>query len=275
MPVAENAALSAQFDIGNSSLVRKRISVLLIDSDFSDISVCTFWLAPQSPLRTFTMQTRSTKPWTNAAIYFYAATPGTDGGAYRLDKVSLHAGPVGSASGTECGAPGVPIVNGEPNGPELLVNGNFSNGLTAWSTFHNIVYAPNDTSFYFYRPPDSLLPPGGILQETHTALTDGQVLTAEFKLANTSNVRKRVTVIIHDADFSDLSACTFWVAPGQLMSASNVYSIRMFATKPWTNAYISFYAATPGYETWTGIDDVSLRSTPGAPTTGTNCNEPG
>ncbi len=43
----------AQFDLANSSTVRKRISVLVIDSNFSDITVCTFWLAPNAPMRTY------------------------------------------------------------------------------------------------------------------------------------------------------------------------------------------------------------------------------
>jgi hypothetical protein len=40
--------LLAEFDLGNSSTVRKRISVLLLAHDFSDLSVCTFWLAPNA-----------------------------------------------------------------------------------------------------------------------------------------------------------------------------------------------------------------------------------
>ena len=41
-----------------------------------------------------------------------------------------------------------------------------------------------------------------------------QILTATFQLGNSSGVRKRVTVILHDSDFCDLSACTFWLAAG-------------------------------------------------------------
>jgi hypothetical protein len=35
------------------------------------------------------------------------------------------------------------------------------------------------------------------------------------------------------------------------------------------------YAATVGTETWTRLDNVSFRSTPGAATTGTVCVAPG
>jgi hypothetical protein len=51
--------------------------------------------------------------------------------------------------------------------------------------------------------------------------------------------------------------------------------MRTFATKAWTNVTISIYAATAGNETWTRLDNVSVKKTPGAPTAGANCIEPG
>jgi hypothetical protein len=79
-------------------------------------------------------------------------------------------------------------------------------------------------------------------------------------------------VLLHDIDFSDLSACTFWMSPGQALSA---YTMRSHTTKPWANATLSVYAATTGPEQWTRLDNVSLQRTPGAAATGTECVEPG
>jgi hypothetical protein len=98
-----------------------------------------------------------------------------------------------------------------------------------------------------------------------------QILTASFQLGNSSAVRKRVTILLHDLDFSDLSACTFWLPPGQALST---YSMRMFATKAWTNATLSVYAATTGTDQYTRLDNMTLQRTPGATALGAECIEP-
>ncbi len=84
-------------------------------------------------------------------------------------------------------------------------------------------------------------------------------------------MRKRVTAILHANNFSDLAACTFWLQPGQPLSP---YTMRTFTTSAWTNATVSFYAATIGTEQWIRLDDVVFRRTPGVPTNGTDCLEP-
>ena len=87
--VPADKALVAQFDLANTSPVRKRISVLILEHDFSARAVCTFWLPARAPVRTYAMRTPLTKPWTNAAIYFYADATGSNGEVYRVDNVSL------------------------------------------------------------------------------------------------------------------------------------------------------------------------------------------
>ncbi len=73
---------------------------------------------------------------------------------------------------------------------------------------------------------------------------------------------------MHDQDFSDLAACTFWLAPGQALST---YTMRAFATEAWANATISIYSATANDNQWTRLDNVSLRKTPSQATSGTDC----
>jgi len=265
--------LLAEFDLANTSSVRKRISVLIHDSDFSDLSVCTFWLPPDSPSRRYGMQTHGTKGWSSATISFYAATADSDGGFYELDNVSLQALPGPAIGRTSCLDPLAPPPPGGPDGPALLANGSFSTGTVAsWSLFGQIVDQVSSGVFEFYRPATPVDPAGVILQPTGTARGAGEILTAQFDLGNSSPVRKRVTVLLHDLNFSDLSACTFWLAPNQPLAT---YTMRSFTTKAWTNATISLYAATLGTETWTRLDNVSFRHTPGAATTGTVCVAPG
>jgi hypothetical protein len=270
MSLPAGAPLQADFDLGNSGPVRKRVSVLLLDSDFSDLHVCTFWLPPNLPLTPYRIRTHTTRPWVNASIYFYAATPDTDG-FYRIDNVSLRSEPALPDDRTECVDPLAPLPPGGPDEADLLVNGDFASGnLAPWTTFGTITSQITGGVFEFIRP-TSAPPAGVVLQATGQAMTAGQILTTTFALGNSSIVRKRVTVLLHDADFSDLAACTFWLPAGQPLSP---YSMRMYATRAWANATISVYAATVGPDQWIQLDDVTLRRTPGAAITGTECHEP-
>jgi len=268
LSVPVGTPLLATFRIGNLDTVRKRISALVIDSDFSDLSVCTFWLEPGAPMRTYQMKTHPTKPWANASIYFYAASNGT--GDYRLDDVSLMFDAGGSSTRTDCLDPTAPPAGGSA-GSNLLTNGDFSNPtLPPWGPFFDITHQVVGGVFEFIRPGSPGVPAGGILQPTAQAMTPNQILTSSFQLGNSSSVRKRVTILLHDLDFSDLSACTFWLAPGQPLST---YTMRSFATKAWTNATLSVYAATTGTEPWMRLDNVTFQRSATA-VLGTECIEP-
>jgi hypothetical protein len=111
-----------------------------------------------------------------------------------------------------------------------------------------------------------------VLQATGQTPSADHIITATFELGNSSSVRKRVTAILHDVDFSDLSACTFWLPPGQPLSS---YVMRSYATKAWGNATFSMYAATIGTDQWIRLDNVTMRRTPGSAALGTECIEPG
>lgn len=267
--LASHTPVVSQFDLGNSSAVRKRVSVLMLDSNFSDLAVCTFWLEPNAPMRTYGMRTHSNRIWANAALYFYAASTGANGGNYQLDNVSMSAGPASqSISQTDCLDPMKPAPVGLPAGPDMIVNGSFASGLSPWGVFGQINHRLANAVFEFQRPPGT--PAGVVLQPTGTAVAAGQIVTATFDLGNSSAVRKRVTVLLHDNDFSDLTACTFYMAPGQPLLP---FSIQSFATKAWANATLSVYPATVGPEQWFRLDNGTLRVTPAAPTSGTNCLE--
>lgn len=264
---AANTPFVAQFDLGNSSTVRKRITVLLHDLDFDDLTVCTFWLAPAAPMRTYRMFGHSTQAWGNATIAFYAATPGADGGAYRLDNVSLQPDSAVSDERTDCVDPTTPVAPGGLPGPDLVVNGDFGTGsLPPWGVFGQITWQIVSEVFEFYR--QAGLPAGVVLQQTGANFGAGAIMSATFQLGNSSGLRKRVTVLLHSADFLDLAACTFWLPPGQPMSS---YTMRTFATQAWTNATVSVYPATIGIEQALRLDDVTLRLTPGQTIRGTEC----
>jgi hypothetical protein len=264
--------LSAQFLLGNSSSVRKRVSVLIQDADFFDLHVCTFWLPPSLPLTPYQMRTHTTKDWTNATIAFYAATAGMDGGFYRIDDVVLQYAPALGITTTDCVDPLAPLPPGGAAGPDLLVNGSFATGtLPPWATFGTITTQIAAGVLEFIRPSNT--PPAGVVfQTTGQTMSANQILRAAFQLGNSSGVRKRVTAILHDIDFGDLSACTFWLAPGQPLLD---YEMWTYATKTSANMTVSFYPSTTGAEPWIRLDNVVLQRTPSLSILGTQCIEPG
>jgi hypothetical protein len=278
----ELSPIHASFDLANTSDVRKRISVLIHENDFSDLRVCTFWLAPHSPLRTYRMRTHTSRVWFNTAISFYAASAGSLGGFYEVDNVSMTYEPGGHADRTLCDDPTAPLPIDAPDSANMLWNGDFSAGLAPWATFHGLTHQLSNGVFEFIWAPSP--PPGQgvgptfpsfepgpvVIQRTGMPLGAGQVLTARVDLGNSSSVRKRVSLLIHQWDFDDLSACTFWLEPGQPLQT---YTMRMFTTEPWTDAALSVYAATRGPETWIQLDNAVLQHTPGAEVGGKECYE--
>jgi hypothetical protein len=267
--LAAFSPLLSTFDLGNSSAGRKRISVLIHDRDFSDLSVCTFWLDGGAPMRTYAMRTRTTKAWSSATVSFYAAT--ADGApAYHVDNASLVYESAASPVGTDCMDPTAPPATGSGVTGNLLVNSGFTNGLAPWNVFGQIVWRIQNGVFEFYRPPG--IPAGVVLQSTGRALPNDSHLFARFYLGNSSGVRKRVTVILHDADFSDLSACTFWLPPN--LAINTEFGMNSFTTKPWANATLSVYGATIGTEQWIRLDFASLQHRQDIATIGTECLEP-
>ena len=268
--LAAGVPVSATFDLGNSSTVRKRITVLLHDSDFSDLHMCTFWIAPGSALRPYRINTHTTEAWSNATLSFYAATTGSDGGAYMLDNVHAYSIAGQPVNRTECVDPATPGPQSFPDSNDLLVNGNFQGGLAPWAVFGQLTHQITGGVFQFVRPAGT--PAGVVLQATALGLPLHTRMTATFSLGNSSGVRKRVTVLIHDSDFSDLAACTFWLAAGQGMST---YTMKMYSSKAWTNATFSVYPANVDTAQWLRLDNASLRVTLSAPMNGTDCIEPG
>jgi glucose/arabinose dehydrogenase len=260
---------AVEFYLGNTSTVRKRIAVLLSDFDFNDVVVCTFWLPPATHLKPYRMRSHSIQGWANATISFYAATPGSDGGAYQIDNVSLSPDFGVSDERTDCVDLSAPLPPGGAPGPDLITNGSFGSGLAPWAEFFQIVSQITGGVYEFYRPAG--LPAGVVLQATGADLTANTIVTATLELGNSSAVRKRVTVLLHDLDFDDLTACTFWLAPGQPLMT---YEVRGYASQAWGNATLSIYPATVGTDEWIRLDNVTFRQTPGQPVGGTQCIEP-
>lgn len=104
-----NSIIEARFDLGNNSGIRKRATILLHNSDFTDLAVCSFWLNPNTPMTTFVMRTYNGIAWPNASVSVYVA-PGDNQGWLRLDNVQMLLRPTKTIIGTECLLPGSSYV---------------------------------------------------------------------------------------------------------------------------------------------------------------------
>lgn len=259
IPIPAGGTLRAQFYIGNSSSVRRRMTVLIHDANFADLSVCTFTLQPSAPLQQFSMTAHATRAWGGATLSFYAADVSTDSGVYQLDDVAMArvASPEGSTNATLCSDPRAPDT-GAQSSDTLIVNGSFGAGLSPWVTYGMIQWRLNSGVFEFYKA--SGTPSGVILQRTGAAMAQAQPVALALQLGNSSTVRQRVTLLLHDGDFSDITACTFWLPPSTPLGS---YSMRTYATKPWGNATVSIYPATVGSSPtaeWLQLDNVAMAS---------------
>lgn len=277
-PVAANTGLNVQLDLGNSSPNRKRVSVLVHDASFTDLQICTFWLPPNTALRTYTMQARTTRAWTNASLSIYANT--ADGaGWYQVDNATLTETQGAPPPSTLCTDPGAPPAPGSADSANLVANSDFSttiplpNGDSSgnWWSFAGIVWQQVSGELQTYRPSGSL--PGGVMiQNTGAAIPSGMPLEATMQLGNNSATYRYVKVIVHDADFTDFGVCAFWLPPNTPLYN---YAMRIYTTEAWTNATVAIYP-NPAYPSgWIRTDNVALRQRPGLTLTGTQCYELG
>ena len=234
-------AVLAQFDLGNTSSVRKRISVLVHDSDFSDLSVCTFWLpaeraaarptacARTRPRRGRTRRSRSTPP-----------APAVTAGSTSSTTCRCRHGPgrVGRPrpSASTRRRPRRRAARRRRTSRQRRLRHRHAGAV---GTFGQITSQVASGVFEFMRLPGA--PAGVVLQPTGQAIAANEILTATFELGNSSGVRKRVTVILHDNDFTRPVGVHLLAPAGP---AAVAYTDRTFATKAWTNATLSVYPAT-------------------------------
>jgi Tol biopolymer transport system component len=266
-PAATGTGLDAEIDIGNASGVRKRVTLLIHDADFSDLQVCTFWLPPNAPMQTYRMTARTSEAWSNVTLSIYASS--NDGAAaYQIDNASLKLILTPTSARTLCFDPNAPPAALQPDGSEWLANGDFSAGFANWAQFFNINTQISGGVLEFQG---TGVPTGVVFQETTQSASSGTIIEARFDIGS-SAPRRRITVLLRDADFSDLQVCTFWLPPNAALGS---YVMRAYTTEAWTGASISFYPSTPGTDGWYRVDNVSFRARPSLNIVGAECYPPG
>lgn len=270
-----NASLDISFELGNSSAVRQRVQVVVHDLDFTDLYACSFWLAPNQPLAAYQIRVGTTKAWANASLSFYAASA-TNQGYVRLDNAVMVHNLVADYNGTICVDPNVPAPGSGADTANLLTNADFSGATIApWFTWGLPTSAAAQSQlvggvFQMYRSVGTTQ--ALVAQNSGAATAAPLPMEATFELGNSSAGRKRVTILVHDADFSDSFTCVFWLEPNTPLAS---YAMRGHSTEAWSSAMFSIYLMTADGAGWMLLDNASLRARPTLDISGTECYPPG
>lgn len=271
-PVVANDVVQITFNAQNTG-VRRRLTVIAWNEDFSDLRVCSFWMPNNTALNTYTMRFMVRTNWTGAMLHFYASTATAAGdGRYRIDNVDMRLNRTTTSPATICSDPMIFGAGGGADSANILVNGDFEGPIGSangnWGFFPEtgIVWQQLSGILYYRRPPS--LASAAVLQNTSTPVAVGNRFEATFKLANNTGGIQRVTVLIHSSNFADLMTCSFYVPTG--LPLQN-YIIRGFASAAWGAASASFYLSDTATGGHVIIDDVSLRLRPSITLAGTEC----
>lgn len=268
----DNTPFDIQLDLGNSSHVRKRVAVLVHDQLFIDTAICAFWIPPNSSLRQYRMTMRNTRSWPNGASISIYATPPDSIPSILIDNVRLAENLGPGSSRTFCYSPDAPSIGVGATGPEILQNGDFSNGATNWNTFGQIAPGSSVVNGVYQTYRTTGDPAGAVLQTTSTVIPANTPFELRFQIGSTIAQRTRFVVLIHNNNFRDSHACNFWMPASAPLQT---YVVRGHTMIEWAEgAAVSFYPS-PGFAAqpagWELLDNVSLKTRPSISVIGTEC----
>jgi hypothetical protein len=142
----------------------------------------------------------------------------------------------------------------------MIINSGFNSGLNNWSIFGVPDNPPTSIVsgvLEFYRQPTATQ--AVVFQNTHFYLWANSPVEAQVQVGNTSAVRKRFVMLLHEGDFSDLQVCSFWLPANAPLQT---YALRSKTNKNWRNVTLSLYASSadglPAYR----VDNVTLTYRP-------------
>ena len=269
IPTNIDETLYVQLDLGNSSAVRKRVSILTHNPDFSDLQICSFWLPPNAPMATYRMYLGTKRNWSSTVLSIYG-NPNDGIGWILVDNVSMYNMPGPGLTETLCVDPRVPAPPGGADSVNLVSNGTFTGTLSPWGTFGAIVTRVEANVAEMYRSFGT--PAGSLLQNMSASAPAGMPMEIMLDLGNSSTIRQRVTVLMHATNFSDLQVCVFWLEPGTPLQT---HVIRTYSTAPWSGVSISVYPSPPTTLGWIRMDNVSVMTKPSMSVVGVECYMPG
>jgi predicted outer membrane repeat protein len=151
----------------------------------------------------------------------------------------------------------ITVVPAELLSANLIQNSTFAVGSDGWLPYDGVIYRVTNGVLEFFRLSDATS--AVMLNYTEIPLMSGTPVELVFDLGNSSGVRKRVTVILHEYNFTDLQVCTFWLPANTPLQT---YRIQTVTNTDWTNTTLSFYVSTADSVGWVQLDNVSVRQVP-------------
>jgi Tol biopolymer transport system component len=156
--------------------------------------------------------------------------------------------------------------------PNLIANGDFGSGnIFPWQFFDDLLFEVDAGVLYFARDPGTN---PSLLHAINYPMAPGTALELQFDLANFSAERRRLTILLHDQDFTDFQVCTFWQPPDQDFVR---YTVVIPTAIAWQFPYVSFYPSTenpPSGVGAYGLDNVELRIAPDQSVRSVQCLDP-
>ena len=250
--------LEAKVDLANTSASEKSVQILLHNPTWTEYFNCFFTIPGNTPyLQTYTVRGKTTVAWDNIFFEVYDITHNGNGQLW-MDNVNVQYKPALSITGQEC-------IDPDPN---LLVNGDFSNGEVGWNFFniaqHNVVsqvleVRVSQAGNAIYRPVGKPGAPGATYQ-------------LSMSLLNSSTANKQIRIVLHNPEWTETLGCTFILgASGQSLQT---YTLRGVIVNSWSDIWFDIYDQTADGLGLLQIDNVSLQRRTDVSPPGVECESP-
>lgn len=260
VPVNANSPMEVTLQLGNSSSEPKQAQVFLHNTDWSNIIACTFTIPGNTALSSYSLRGRTSAAWSQPYLnIFVEAADGAP--ALLIDNINAAYRPSLNPQGTECGSPAT------PSNTNLVVNGSFNSGISAWGTFGALTHSVSSGVLNMTR---NLNAPelATIYQDIYTPAVSNAPFEVSLQLGNSSGVAKQMIVYLHNSNWSDILACTFNVPAG---AALDTYVMRGRTAMAWSTMYLNLYVEPADGVAALLVDNVNVQYKPSINPVGTEC----
>jgi hypothetical protein len=259
VPVLSGSSLEVKIDLGNSSSVTKRMFLYLHRPDWGNLMSCTFELAPNTSLATYTLRGRTSIAWANMRLELWPYPP-DNLPAILVDNVDVQYKPGLNPVEMECVSPDI----------NLARNGNFAAGADEWSLYGEVSATVMGGVMNLYRQAPS--PNGAALfQDMNVSTLHSSPLEVKVDLGNSSSVTKQMTLHLHNPDSSEVLSCNFSLAPNTSLAT---YTLRGWTSYAWANMRLELRPDPADDLPAILVDNVDVHYKPGINSRGPECITP-
>lgn len=203
----------AAVDVGNASSTTKNVALRLRDGDGRSDITCNFQLAPNTPLRTYTMAGVAGTEWLDP-VYQVFINGDTEPSVW-VDNLRVSHAPGAGITETRCTPP--------PPDANLVGNPTFDTGLSPWRVTNGAATVSNGSL--------SITGTATVSQPLPIRPASGASFVAHLALGNPGDVPTAVTVQLTDGATAE--TCNFSVPAGAPLT---LYTLRITTRSAWASA---------------------------------------